>query len=86
MKDYYSMTISAIVVGALLFWHWEATLVSYLSTRKTVTPFTSVEELYLKTNFRLALMPSSSKIKHNLNVVVIRQNVMRLTYARANIS
>ena len=23
-------------------------------------PFTSVEELYLKTNFRLALMPSSS--------------------------
>ena len=45
---------------ALMYWHWEAMLVSYLSTRKTVLPFTSIAEMYEKTSFRLALRPQTT--------------------------
>ena len=52
--------LSIIVACALLYWHWEAMLVSYLATRKTVLPFNSLSEMYERTNFRLALIPSTS--------------------------
>ena len=35
-------------------------LVSYLAVRKTVLPFNSLSEMYERTNFRLALIPSTS--------------------------
>ena len=35
-------------------------LVSYLATRKTVLPFTNLAEMYFDTNFRLALVPSTT--------------------------
>jgi hypothetical protein len=35
-------------------------LVSYLSTRKTVMPFDTISEMYLNTDFRIALIPSTS--------------------------
>ena len=35
-------------------------LVSYLATRKTVIPFKTVTDMYLNTNFRLALIPSTT--------------------------
>ena len=35
-------------------------LVSYLAARKTVMPFKSLAEMYSKTDFRLALIPSTS--------------------------
>ena len=44
-----------IVAGMLLFWHWEAMLISYLAARKTVLPFENVEELVRTSNFRIAL-------------------------------
>ena len=56
MKDSFRMLIAAM----LLYFHWEAMLVSYLSTRKTVMPFNSIEELYLNTEFRIALIPSTT--------------------------
>ena len=52
--------LSIIVACALMYWHWEAMLVSYLATRKTVLPFNSLLEMYERTNFRLALIPSTS--------------------------
>ena len=52
--------LSILLCAALLFWHWEAMLVSYLATRKTVMPFTTVTDMYLSTNFRLALIPSTT--------------------------
>ena len=55
-----SCFFSAIVVGALLYWHWEAMLVSYLAIRKTVLPFATLEEMYTNTPFRLAMIPSSA--------------------------
>ena len=51
--------LSILLASALLFWHWEAMLVSYLATRKTVLPFQTLEEMYLNTDFRLALIPST---------------------------
>ena len=35
-------------------------LVSYLATRKTVLPFHTLSEMYENTDFRLALIPSTS--------------------------
>ena len=49
-----------LVAAMLIYYHWEAILVSYLSTRKTVMPFNTVEELYLNTEFRVALIPSTT--------------------------
>ena len=48
------------MASALLYWHWEAMLVSYLATRKTVLPFNTLSEMYENTDFRLALIPSTS--------------------------
>ena len=51
---------SILVASALIFWHWEAMLVSYLATRKTVLPFSNLAEMYFNTEFRLALIPSTT--------------------------
>ena len=48
------------MASALLYWHWEAMLVSYLATRKTVLPFNTLSEMYENTDFRLALIPDTS--------------------------
>lgn len=52
--------LSIIVASALIYWHWEAMLVSYLATRKTVLPFSGIAEMYQNTEFRLALIPSTT--------------------------
>ena len=52
--------LSILLCAALLYWHWEAMLVSYLATRKTTIPFTTVTDMYLNTDFRLALIPSTT--------------------------
>ena len=52
--------LAIIVASALIYWHWEAMLVSYLATRKTVLPFGSLQEMYSNTPFRLALIPSTT--------------------------
>ena len=51
---------SFIVAAAVLYYHWEAMLVSYLSTRKVTLPFLTLQELYYDTNLRLAIRPSTS--------------------------
>ena len=47
------------MLGALLYWHWEAMLISYLATRVIVLPFDGVPGL-LTTPFQIALNPGSS--------------------------
>ena len=54
------LIFSFIVAGTLLYYHWEAMLVSYLSTRKVTLPFLTLHELYHDTNLRLAVRPSTS--------------------------
>ena len=45
-----------IVAGAVIYYHWEAMLISYLSTRFTVLPFTNIRELVETSDYRIALM------------------------------
>jgi len=49
-----------LVASALIWWHWEAKLISFLSSRKTNMPFSTLEEMYQRTDFRLALIPATS--------------------------
>lgn len=44
----------------MLYWHWEAMLISYLATRVIVLPFNDIKELVDKTSFKIALNPGSS--------------------------
>ena len=34
-----------MVAGMLLYWHWEAMVISYLAVKKTVLPYESFEQL-----------------------------------------
>ena len=49
-----------MVASLVLYYHWEAMLISYLATRKIVLPFTNMEELISKTSFKVAVMPGTS--------------------------
>ena len=51
---------SLLVFGTLTYLHWEAMLISYLSTRKIVLPFQDIPELVSKTQYRIILSPGSS--------------------------
>ena len=51
--------VCILLAAALICWHWKALLVSYLTTRKTVMPFDSLTDMYLNTDFRLAVIPST---------------------------
>ena len=35
-------------------------LITYLSTRKTTIPFTSIKDLYLHTNFKVVVIPNTA--------------------------
>ena len=47
--------------GLLIYYHWEAMLISYLSTRFVVLPFTNIRELVQNSDYRIALMRGSSQ-------------------------
>ena len=69
---------SMLVASALLYYHWEAMLVSYLSSRKLVMPFTNVEDMYLNTDFRLALIPSTTyEDNFRYSKIPIWQNIFK---------
>ena len=51
---------SMLVASALLYYHWEAMLVSYLSNRRVNMPFTTLSDMYLNTDYRIVTRPSSS--------------------------
>ena len=44
----------------MINWHWQAMLISYLSTKVVELPFNSLPELIENTNFKIALLPGSS--------------------------
>ena len=51
---------SLLFFGLLMYLHWEAMLVSYLSTRVIVLPFKDITGLVDSSNFRISLIPGSS--------------------------
>ena len=58
MPNYYSNRIafaSVIVAGTLIYWHWEAMVISYLAVRTTQLPITTLNELLTKSNYKVEL-------------------------------
>ena len=51
---------SLLFFGTMTYWHWEAMLISYLSTRITVLPFDNIPELIALSQYRILLVPGSS--------------------------
>ena len=51
---------SLLFFGTLMFWHWEAMLISFLATRVIVMPFNDIPKLVSDTDFRIILKPSTS--------------------------
>ena len=44
---------SIMLGGSLVYWHWEAMIISFLAVRTTVLPFKNIEELVGKTKFKV---------------------------------
>ena len=42
---------SLLFFGTMMYWHWEAMLISYLATRVVVLPFTNIPELVANSQF-----------------------------------
>ena len=53
-------TFGFLFWGAMIWWHWEAMLVSYLSTRVISLPFNNIPELIRNTPFRILFIPGTS--------------------------
>ena len=51
---------SVLVGGTLIFYHWEAMLISYLATRVIVLPFKSLSELMSESEYKISVTPGSS--------------------------
>jgi hypothetical protein len=45
--------------GMMMYWHWEAMIVSYLSTRVIVLPFQSIAEMVKTNEYSLFLEPGT---------------------------
>ena len=50
---------SLIFFGTMIFWHWEAMLISYLATRTISLPFKDISDLVVNTQFRIILPPGT---------------------------
>ena len=48
-------------MGLLLYYHWEAMIVSYLSTRIIAIPFNGIPSLITNTDYNLLTMPGSAQ-------------------------
>ena len=51
---------SILFFGTMIFWHWEAMLISYLATRVIVLPFNNIPELVSNTQLRILVRPGTS--------------------------
>ena len=51
---------SLLFFGTMIFWHWEAMLISYLATRVISLPFKTIPELLTNTQIRILLTPGTS--------------------------
>ena len=51
---------SLLFFGTMIFWHWEAMLISFLATRVISLPFKDIPDLVANTEFRIILRPGTS--------------------------
>ena len=47
--------------GVVIYYYWEAMLVSYLSTKIIVLPFTNIQELLKNSDYRIGLIGGTSQ-------------------------
>jgi len=47
--------VCMMVAGMLLYWHWEAMVISYLAVKKTVLPYESFEQLLSSSSDKVPL-------------------------------
>ena len=52
--------VSLIFLGTMIFWHWEAELISYLAIRVIPLPFKDITDLMDNTQFRIIFLPGST--------------------------
>ena len=52
-----------MIYGLLLNVSWNANLISYLSTSKTILPFTSLETLIDSTNYKITVIPGTAQVE-----------------------
>ena len=55
---------SLIFFGTMIFWQWEAMLISYLATKTISLPFKDITDLVSNTQFRIILLPGTSLEDH----------------------
>ena len=51
---------SLLFFGTMIFWHWEAMLISFLATRVISLPFKAILDLVANTQFQIILRPGTS--------------------------
>ena len=49
-----------MLFSAIIYWNWEAMLISYLSTRFITLPFYGVKSLIEKSDYQIALWPGTA--------------------------
>ena len=58
-KIIFNSFFSVVLASAMINWHWQAMLISYLSSKVVELPFNSIPELIENTNFKIAVLPGS---------------------------
>ena len=51
---------SLLFFGSMMWWHWEAMVISYLAVVVTVLPFKDIPDLVTNTQFRIILPPGTA--------------------------
>ena len=52
--------MSLIFFATMMWWHWEAMVISYLAVVVTVLPFKDIPDLVTNTQFRIILNPGTA--------------------------
>lgn len=60
LNSNYNFAPSIALFGFLLYYHWEAQLITNLSVKTIVLPFKSIPELVSKTDFKIATYPGTA--------------------------
>ena len=60
MIDTITFNFSISFVGIILYYHWEAMVVSYLSTRIISLPFKGIQDLVTDSDYKLLTQPGSA--------------------------
>lgn len=54
------MFLVVSLAGSLIYWHWEAMLISFLAVKTKALPFNNLLNLMQDTNLKIALLPGTS--------------------------